>query len=62
MCAYVQATDFRIKGTTSSKVGLLHVITLRALDDYGALTQITEVKPQDFIAVILTHRFVSFSF
>jgi len=51
-----KATDFRIKGTTSSKVGLLHVITLRALDDYGALTQITEVKPTDFIAVILTHR------
>jgi len=51
-----KATDFRIKGTTSSKVGLLHVITLRALDDYGAQTQITEVSPKDFIAVILTHR------
>jgi len=51
-----KATDFRIKGTTSSKVGLLHVITLRALDDYGTLTPITEVKPADFIAVILTHR------
>jgi len=51
-----KATDFRIKGTTSSKVGLLHVITLRALDDYGVLAQITEVQPKDFIAVILTHR------
>jgi len=51
-----KATDFRIKGTTSSKVGLLHVITLRALDDNGELCQITEVPPKDFIAVILTHR------
>jgi len=51
-----KATDFRIKGTTSSKVGLLHVITLRALDDYGNLAPITEVPPKDFIACILTHR------
>jgi len=51
-----KATDFRIKGTTSSKVGKLHVITLRALDNYGTQVQITEVNPKDFIAVILTHR------
>jgi len=51
-----KATDFRIKGTTSSKVGLLHVITLRSLDDYNNLCPITEVNPKDFIAVILTHR------
>lgn len=51
---FCQATDFRIKGTTSSRVGLIHVITLRALDDYGEPCQITEVNPRDFIGVVLT--------
>jgi hypothetical protein len=49
-----KATDFRIKGTTSSRVGLIHVITLRALDDYGDPCAITEVNLRDFIGVTLT--------
>jgi len=49
-----KATDFRIKGTTSSRVGLIHVITLRALDDYGEPCPITEVKPADFVGASLT--------
>jgi hypothetical protein len=48
-----KATDFRIKGTTSTRVGLSHVITLRALDDYGNPAKVD--NPRDFIGCILTH-------
>jgi len=48
-----KATDFRIKGTTSTRVGLSHIITLRALDDYGNPAKID--NPRDFIGCILTH-------
>jgi len=48
------ASDFRIKGTTSTKVNYIHAITLRSLDDYGNGAKIT--NPRDFIGAILTHR------
>jgi hypothetical protein len=48
-----KATDFRIRGTTSTRVGLSHTITLRALDDFGNPARIE--NPRDFIGVILTH-------
>jgi len=48
------ASDFRIKGTTSTKVGYIHAITLRSLDDYGNPAKIN--NPRDFIGAILTHR------
>jgi len=48
-----KATDFRIRGTTSTKVGMSHVITLRALDDYGNPAKVD--NPKDFVGVILTH-------
>jgi hypothetical protein len=48
-----KATDFRIKGTTSTRVGLSHTITLRALDDYGNPAKVD--NPKDFIGCILTH-------
>jgi hypothetical protein len=48
-----KATDFRIKGTTSTRVGLSHVITLRALDDYGNPAKVD--NPKEFIGCILTH-------
>eukprot|EP01123_Difflugia_compressa_P003387 TRINITY_DN143_c0_g1_i1.p1 TRINITY_DN143_c0_g1~~TRINITY_DN143_c0_g1_i1.p1 ORF type:complete len:459 (-),score=111.33 TRINITY_DN143_c0_g1_i1:103-1314(-) len=49
-----KATDFRIKGTTSTRVGLVHAITLRALDDFGAPAKID--NPLDFIGCVLTHQ------
>lgn len=49
-----QAKDFRLKGTTSSCVGLVHTIVLRALDDYGNPAPISD--PPEFIGVILTHQ------
>lgn len=49
-----EATDFRIKGTTSTRVGLIHAITLRSLDDYGEPASIK--GPKDFIGCVLTHR------
>lgn len=49
-----RASDFRIKGTTSSRVGLIHVITLRALDDNCEPCAITELNPRDFIGATLT--------
>jgi len=48
-----KATDFRIRGTTSTRVGLSHVITLRALDDYGNPAKVE--NPRDFIGCIITH-------
>jgi len=48
-----KATDFRIKGTTSTRVGLSHIITLRALDDFGNPAKVD--NPRDFIGCILTH-------
>jgi len=48
-----KATDFRIKGTTSTRVGLPHPITLRALDDYGNPAKVD--NPRDFIGCIITH-------
>jgi len=48
-----KASDFRIKGTTSSRVGLSHTITLRALDDNANPAKVD--NPRDFIGVILTH-------
>jgi len=48
------ATDFRIKGTTSTKVGYIHAITLRSFDDYGNPAKIN--NPRDFIGASLTHR------
>jgi hypothetical protein len=48
------ATDFRIKGTTSTKVGYIHAITLRSLDDYGNPAKIN--NPRDFIGAVLTHK------
>jgi len=48
------ATDFRLKGTTSTKVSYIHAITLRALDDYGNPAKIN--NPRDFIGCTLTHR------
>jgi len=48
-----KATDFRIRGTTSTRVGLSHTITLRALDDYGNPAKVD--NPRDFIGCILTH-------
>jgi len=48
------ASDFRLKGTTSTKVGYIHAITLRALDDYGSPAKIN--NPRDFIGASLTHR------
>jgi len=48
-----KATDFRIKGTTSSRVGLSHVITLRALDDFGNPARVD--NPREFIGCVLTH-------
>jgi hypothetical protein len=49
-----KATDFRIKGTTSSRIGLDHTITLRALDDYGTPARID--NPREFIGCVLTHQ------
>jgi len=48
------ASDFRIKGTTSTKIGYIHAITLRSLDDYGNPAKIS--NPRDFIGAVLTHR------
>jgi hypothetical protein len=48
-----KATDFRIKGTTSTRVGLSHTITLRALDDFGNPAKVD--NPREFIGCILTH-------
>jgi len=48
-----KATDFRIKGTTSTRVGLSHKITLRALDDFGNPAKVE--NPRDFIGCIITH-------
>jgi hypothetical protein len=48
-----KATDFRIRGTTSTRVGLAHVITLRALDDYGNPAKVD--NPKDFVGVLLTY-------
>jgi len=48
------ASDFRLKGTTSTKVGYIHAITLRSLDDYGAPANIT--GPRDFIGCSFSHR------
>lgn len=53
---HFQASDFRIRGTTSSKEGLTHAITIRPLDDYGNPAPLD--LPYDVIGVILTHRFV----
>jgi len=49
-----KASDFRIKGTTSTKVKMIHAITLRSLDDHGNPTKID--NPREFIGCVLTHR------
>lgn len=49
-----KASDFRIKGTTSTRVDLAHAITLRALDDYGNPAKIDNFK--DFIGCALSHK------
>eukprot|EP01125_Pyxidicula_operculata_P015363 TRINITY_DN5202_c0_g1_i1.p2 TRINITY_DN5202_c0_g1~~TRINITY_DN5202_c0_g1_i1.p2 ORF type:complete len:549 (-),score=147.06 TRINITY_DN5202_c0_g1_i1:122-1768(-) len=49
-----QATDFRIKGTTSTRVGLIHAITLRSLDDNGNPASIDNHK--EFIGCVFTNR------
>jgi hypothetical protein len=49
-----KASDFRINGTTSTRVGFVHAITLRSLDDYGNPAKID--SPKDFIGVNLTHQ------
>lgn len=43
-----------MKGTTSTRVGLSHAITLRSLDDYGNPAKIDNYK--DFIGCKFTHR------
>jgi hypothetical protein len=48
-----KATDFRIRGTTSTRVGLSHTITLRGLDDYGNPAKVE--NPKEFIGCIITH-------
>lgn len=51
----IQASDFRIKGTTSSKVGYVHAITLVSLDDYGSPAKIP--NPRDFVGAVFTHKY-----
>lgn len=49
-----KASDFRINGTTSTRVGMVHAITLKALDDYGNPAKIE--SPKEFIGISLTHQ------
>jgi len=49
-----KAADFRINGTTSTRVGFVHAITLRSLDDYGNPAKID--SPKDFIGITMTHQ------
>jgi len=49
-----KASDFRINGTTSTRVGFVHAIALRSLDDYGNPAKIE--SPKDFIGINMTHQ------